>query len=194
MPEKCLSFWFNFFCPYSYLGWESLKRSISGADWKIVPTGIDYETGRGSLQFKTFDFSSSRWERISVRAEILQIPIRKPSFSDQADRMLLRGLKAYSGVNREKYINSAFKAVFNSEIDTADMVAFADFLKGEGIADGPFLDGLRDPENWLSVEADLKGWPGESSRLIPRLKFVDEVYAGLIDQRGIENFLSTLPV
>ena len=129
-----------------------------------------------------------------LRAEILQLPIRKPVFSPQADRMFLRGLKAFSGETREKYMDAAFKAVFFSEIDIGDMVEFADFLKGEGFADGPFLDGLRDPENWLMVEADLNRWPGESCKLLPRLKFVDEIYAGLIDQRGIESFLSTLPV
>jgi len=194
MAEKKLSFWFYFGCPYSFLAWESLKKTIDISEWKIDLLGIDLPEAANSLLFKDWNFSTLRWERMVLRADILRVKLNRPKFPAPSFAPFLKALKKYSGPERVKFLDFGFKLIFQNSSFNGDFQKVTDFLKSEGLEEKVFFEAQSDPETQNSVASDREKWLSEKIQILPKLKYIEEMYGGLMDQKGLENFLLSLPI
>ncbi|MBP7633620.1 DsbA family protein [Candidatus Ozemobacteraceae bacterium] len=193
MAADALTFYFDFTCPYSYLGWELLerKRRVQPFQVKLVGIGANPPGNPGLLGRELW--SDARWAELHAIAGKFDLVINKPSAS-ASSQVALRGLSMYEGFGLTDYVSGVFKVFFRDNIDISSPKMLVEHLQLNGIDTLPLLNALKDPETLKKVEDDSLLWGHARIRTIPTLQFDAERLAGLFDQRAIDNFLITLDI
>jgi len=188
-----LTFYFDFTCPYSYLGWELLERKRREQPFQVKLVGIGANPpGNPGLLGREF-WSDARWSELHAIGHKLGIVINKPP-SPSSSQVALRGLSLYEGFGLTDYVSGVFKVFFRDSVDISTSKALVEHLQLNGIDTLPLLNALKDPETLKKVEEDSLLWGHARIRTVPTLEFGAERLAGLFDQRAIDNFLITLDV
>jgi 2-hydroxychromene-2-carboxylate isomerase len=186
-----LRLYLDFHCPYCYIAWETLRQvSMARAtDIELVGVGVNPP---GNKDYHRRDlWSKERWESLSQVARKIGITINPPGpfpFSSQP----LRALWYYRGRDRVEFVSAVFKARFQYGLDLGLEKSLQDFLQAEGVTPHPFLEALDDRSTIQKVEDTSLLWGSRRLRVIPTFESGPERLAGLIDKRGLENFLTLL--
>lgn len=194
MSEKKLVFWFHFFCPYSYLAWESLKESLKGRKVGMEAKALEFEEIATHLVRDPKNFSDSRWERMCRRGRALGVSLKKLNRDSFTCQALARSTERYPDEKMIPFVDAVFQAIFDSEIDPKDTPVLLDFLKGRGVDPEPLMASLSDPATLETMEENARTWKERSHLLLPQLQFQDECIGGFIDQTAIDKFFSGLPL
>ncbi len=191
MTEEKIILFFDLFCPYSYLAWEIFQRTLGSREipFQLTDIGLD-PPGNPSILGRSL-WSDVRWNALQKRGKDVGIIISKPTFTEITPNVR-RGLLYYSGTSLKEYVSGVFKGVFQSGIDFSSRKVAVDYLQSEGIDPNPFQEALADPTTLEKVEEQSLLWGHERIRTIPTFQFRDERYGGVIDQRGVENFLGLI--
>lgn len=193
MAGDALTYYFDFTCPYSYLGWELLERKRRQQAFPIKLTGIGPNPpGNPGLLGREL-WCDSRWTELHAIAEQLGFVIKRPSVQ-ASSQTALRGLSMYEGFGLTDYVSGVFKVLFRDNIDITTPKVLIEHLQSNGIDTMPLANALKDPGTLKKVEDDALLWGHLRIRTIPTLQFGDERLAGLFDQRAIDNFLITLDI
>jgi len=186
-----LTFYFDFTCPYSYLGWELMQKARRKRSFPMTLIGIGPNPpGNPNLLGRAL-WSDQRWSALQKLAEQLDITICKPA-GKISSLIALRGLTVYEGSALPEYVSGVFRALFRDNIDISIPRSLVDNLQTNGIDPKPLARALMMPETLKKVEDDMFLWGHERIRTLPTLCYGQERLAGLFDQRGIENFMILL--
>jgi len=186
-----LTFYFDFTCPYSYLGWELVQKARRQRTFPMRLVGIGPNPpGNPNLLGRAL-WCDQRWSALQKLAAQLDITIRKPGMK-ASSIPALRGLTVYEGSGLPEYVSGVFRAFFRDNVDISIPRNLVDNLQSNGIDPKPLAKALIMPETLRKVEDDLFLWGHERIRTLPTLCYGQERLAGLFDQRGIDNFLILL--
>ncbi|MBF0499682.1 MAG: DsbA family protein [Candidatus Riflebacteria bacterium] len=183
MSEEQIRFYFDFLCPYSYIGWLHFKQALSGKGLSTVfhAVGSKGDSAR-------FD-APSRWEKLTSRGKKLGVSINKPrSGIDSAAAR--RGMACCTDITREVYIDAVFRAVFQENVDISNGQTLIDFLQKEGVDHAPLQKALDDPQSLKFADDAASLWETRHLELLPTIEIGEDRYAGIIDGRGLENLLA----
>ncbi|MFZ2958122.1 MAG: DsbA family protein [Candidatus Ozemobacteraceae bacterium] len=190
MSEEQIRYYFDFLCPYSYIGWLFLKKALAGKNLSTALYAVgNIRPGDAGNGFHIPVNSSRRWEKLAERGKSLGIKIKGPpqcvsSFPAR------RGLLKYSGIAREDFIDGVFRAVFCDGLDIGNARILTNFLQTEGVDYIPMQETLADPQTEKLAEDVTSLWDVRRIRLLPTVEIGEDRYAGLIDARGLENLLA----
>ena len=183
-----LNFFFDFHCPYCYVAWNILSKSRQIIGDKISFKGVGlYPSANPRLHGRQI-WSEQRWKLIFEMAAREGLEIRKPT--REWSPLPLTGLKAYTGISLNEYVTAVFKAVFQYDVDTSSIQKMTNHLQSEGVDPTPFSDVADDRAVRKKVKDDSLLWGHCRIRLLPTLEIDEERYSGLLDSRGVQNFLS----
>jgi 2-hydroxychromene-2-carboxylate isomerase len=192
MAGDSLQFWFCFRCPYSFLAWEGLKQSIPVVPGGVVLKPLDFEGVTAFLVQHPAVISTTRLERLSLRAQAFHTDIQRHDTWNTFTGILMRGLQAYSGADQITYMDTTFRMIFTSPAPLTQE-NLATRLSESGLNSQACIDMLNNPLSSDVIRQNVTEWEGLSQQLLPRLQFQHEVLAGFMDQPGIERFFSGLP-
>ncbi len=187
MKRPTLLFYFDFLCPYSYIALELLRRTLDQKQLEVKYICPGLRAPGVDVDERSF-WQPDRWERIAKSAQKLGLTIRPPSPS--ANSVLVRrGLRKYDGIGLQEFISSVFKGVFTAGVDISKERLLIEFLQSDGADIKPLEAALNDPSTAMEAAEESKLWVTQRLRLLPTFCLSNERYGGIIDARGLENFL-----
>jgi len=187
VKRPTLQFYFDFLCPYSYIALELMRRTLDQKQLEVEYICPGLRTPGVDVDERSF-WQPDRWGRIAKAAEKLGLTIRPPA--PTANSVLVRrGLRKYAGIGLAEYIGSVFKGVFTAGVDISKERLLIEFLQSDGADIKPLEEALNDSGTALAAAEDSNLWVTQRLRLLPTFSLSNERYAGMIDARGLENFL-----
>jgi len=191
VSDNVLKLYFDFYCPYCYMAWELLFKALKNRDIPMQLHGIGLNPPGNPLMHNRGIWSDQRWEQIKKQSEKLGLFVRKPQFMENSI-IPTRGLSKYRGLGLREYVSGVFKAIFREGIDLAKSHSLIDFLQSDGVDVKPLNEALSDPATLEKVKEDTLLWGHDRIRMIPTFQVGDERYAGLVDERGLDNFINLM--
>ncbi|HEY9068993.1 MAG TPA: DsbA family protein [Candidatus Ozemobacteraceae bacterium] len=191
-PDK-LTFYFDFTCPYSYIGWELLQKIRQTRPFELTLVGIGPNPpGNPRLLGRAF-WSDDRWAGLKKLGNQLGLTIERPH-PKATSTVARRGLALYEGSALPEYVSGVFRACFRDQVDISNPHTLVEHLQTNGIDPKPLAHAIVLPETLRKAEDDMLSWGHERIRTLPTLRFGQERLAGLFDQRGIDGFLSLMEI
>lgn len=191
MASETLTFFFDFTCPYSYLGWELLQIKCKQQPFPMTLIGIGPNPPGNPTLLGRALWGDHRWSELQKLGEKIGIVIHRPTVP-ATSQVALRGLGMYEGCSLTDYVSGIFKALFRENVDISVPRILIDYLHASGIDSKPLEMALADPNTLKQVEDNLLLWGHNRIRTLPTFQAGSERLAGLFDQRAIDNFLITL--
>ena len=189
--ESQLRFYFDFLCPYSYLAWHVMDQF---ARTQEIPPLEFFAIGNHPPDNPNLHnrhrWSPERWQRIREHGKRFGLVINPPAEPPELTLLPQRALCNYTGTGLREYVTGIFRSHFTHGVNLSSATQISDFLQMEGIDPIPFQLAVKDPETLKLVQEHQHLWGTRRIRMIPTLEIEDERLSGIIDRRGIENFLS----
>ena len=187
MKLPTLQFYFDFLCPYSYIALELMRQTLDKHQLPVEYICPGLRPPDLLADERTF-WQPERWDRIAKVGEKLGLII-KPPCPGTNSVLVRRGLRKYTGIGLQEYITGVFRAALTSAIDIGKEHALIEYLQSDGVDVKPLQEALNDDATAFAAAAESALWKTERLRLLPTFSLSNERYAGMIDARGLENFL-----
>jgi len=189
VDAKTLRFYFDFYCPYSYIGWSILERQLQKKNIPLEFLAIGPNPPANKLLLGRKLWSDVRWEAISEHGKSEGLIVHKPA-STAMNVFPHRGLPFYEGVGVVEYISGIFKGIFALRLDFSTTRQIQTHLQSEGIDSLPYNNACEVPNTQEQAEEKFLLWGERRIRTLPTLEFGQDRIAGVFDPRGVENFIS----
>ena len=164
-----------------------MEKTLCESTLEVEYVPMAFRTPETDLDERSF-WGPERWVRIKQQAEKLGLTIKKPVDAENS-LIARRAFPSYTGVGLQEYIHGVLRAVFRDGIDISNPRAFMDYLQSEGVDVKPIIQSLEDPATEARALQNDMLWIKEKLRILPTFSLGSERYAGMIDGRGLENFI-----
>ncbi|RCK81743.1 MAG: hypothetical protein OZSIB_0877 [Candidatus Ozemobacter sibiricus] len=187
--ESAVRFYFDFYCPYSYLAWEILQKEFHEKEFplEVLAVGPNPPSQPDLLGRKLW--SDVRWQALAEKGKALGLTIR-PVAAEAFSLIPHQGMLFYEGIGRQEYLSGVFKGIFELGLDFGHSQTLLNHLQSEGIDTLPLTKALASPATLSQAKERLQLWDTEHIRVIPALVCGQDRLAGVLDRRGVQNFLN----
>ncbi|NLI76910.1 MAG: hypothetical protein GX442_10775 [Candidatus Riflebacteria bacterium] len=189
MAEGLLRFYFDFQCPYSYLGWELLHAHLREKDFPVEMLAIGANPPANPALLGRSLWSEKRWQAIGEHGKAIGLTIRRPP-AELTTNYPQQALPYYDGIGMREFVSAVFKGIFALGLDFSNTLTLQNHLQSEGVDTLPFTKAMADPAAARQAEDLTLLWGSHRIRTIPLLEAGSERLAGVFDKRSVDNFLT----
>ncbi len=187
--ETAVRFYFDFYCPYSYLGWEILHREYQAQEFPLEVVAIGPNPPNNSDLLGRNLWGEMRWQALAEKGKTLGLTIR-PVEGSAFSLAPHQALPFYQGIGRQAFMAGVFKGIFELGLDFGHPQTLLNHLQSEGIDTLPLTKALGNPETMAQAKERFLLWNSQRIRMIPLLECGQDRLAGVFDRRGVQNFLN----
>lgn len=189
--EPDIRFYFSFQCPYSFMGWEILKKLLKKSNKTIAPIEVGlFPSGSTKYHFREI-WSGERWKRLIEDGAKLGIRLNQPDKYVSAINAA-RAIEAYGKANAADYITSVFRGVFLTGVDISLPTTLRMHLQSEGLDSSIFAAAIEDPATEKLALEHHSFWGSRRLREVPVIEYDSERYSGFMEESGLERYLRAI--
>lgn len=174
-----LSFYFNFYCPYSYIIWNLLIKKDVLSKFSIIVLGV-YNYKNFFLSKKIYDKLVIDYPQLNFNLEFDQLMY----FQQNQPILPFILLQYYLKTNSLNYLSAIFKSIFEDRLDLNNEQNVTNVLSKYNL--DTFILSQKKTLEGLSKSLKCNNL---DIRLLPTLAMSNKIISGSIDEILLSNFL-----